>query len=81
MRSNISVIKNVCQTAGEKMHHIYVMRCKNEISSVEAFHQLNEIREGLMNLLEKKKYDMTVTSKRRLNEYIVLADSYIKKVG
>lgn len=81
MRSNTSVIKNVCQTAGEKMHRIYVMRCRNEISSVEAFHQLNEIRESLMNLLEKKKDDMTVTSKRRLNEYIVLADSYIQKVG
>lgn len=80
MRSNTSVIKNVCQTAGEKMHHIYVMRCKNEISSVEAFRQLNEVREGLMNLLEKKKDDMTVTSKRRLNECIVMAESYIKKV-
>ena len=81
MRSNTSVIKNVCQTAGEKMHRIYVMRCKNEISKEEAFHQLNEIREGLISLLEKKKDDMTVTSKRRLNEYIVLADNYIKKVG
>jgi hypothetical protein len=81
MRSNTSVIKNVCQTAGEKMHNIYVMRCKNEISKEEAFHQLNEIREGLMNLLEKKKDDMTVTSKKRLNEYISLANSYIQKVG
>lgn len=81
MRSNTSVIKNVCQTAGEKMHQIYVMRCKNEISKENACSQLNEIRKGLMNLLEKKKDDMTVTSKKRLNEYIVLANSYIQKVG
>lgn len=81
MRSNTSVIKNVCQTAGEKMHQIYVMRCKNEISKVEAFQRLYDVRDSLITLLEMKKNDMTVTSKHRLNDYIALADNYIKKVG
>ncbi len=81
MRSNTSVIKNVCETAGKKMHEIYVARCGNNISSIEACQRLYEIRDSLINLLEKKKDDITVTSKKRLNDYIALANSYIRKVG
>lgn len=81
MKGLTSVIYNVCDTAGTKLHQIYVACVSKKIGKLEALQRINEVRDSLVNLLDVKGNEMTRTAKKRLTDMINLSNSYIRKIG
>lgn len=81
MKDLTSVIYNVCDTAGTKLHQIYVALCQQEIGKLQALQRINEVRDSLVHLLDVKGKEMTRTAKKRLIDMINLSNNYIRKIG
>ena len=81
MKDLTKVIYNVCDTAGTKLHKIYVALCQQEIGKLEALQRINEVRDSLVNLFNVKEKELTITAKKRLIDMINISNNYIRKIG